>query len=479
MQKTAIDLVSFATTATVEALMHALDAREWNLRPHTAPSSLRAVRGANTAPDNPTPATPLILLIGDQPCDTSCLEQLMRQQRGAVLGVFASDVAAWDRKVLHYCTDFVRWPCSRDELGYRLRRMLSNDVAASVEDASADELASLDLASLNMIGRAPNFLRALTAIRRIAACDAPVLIQGETGTGKELAARAVHYFSERRDYPFIPVNCGALPDSLIENELFGHERGAFTDAKQASAGLIAQAEGGSLFLDEIDTLSAKAQIALLRFLQDRQYRAVGGSVTRQANVRVIAAANADLKLAVAAKQFREDLLFRIDVLSIALPPLRERADDAAMLARHFLASYSEQYARRKRFHPDTLTWIARQAWPGNVRQLQNTVHRAFLLAEGDIVSLHETDPITERRRSGSDRRRQQDFVDGFGAGKGRAIAEFERAFADWALRESNGNVSAAARRAGKERRAFGKLLKKYGIDTQRYRRHDDHDLGNS
>lgn len=461
MQRIAIELVSFATPAAVDAVTHSLDSREWSVQTHPAALWLRA-------PSRRT--DPLILLIGDATCHNDELGNVLRQQRGPVLGVFATDVASWDPRMLRHCTDFVRWPCSSDEFHWRLRRLVCQASTASTPTAAAD-----DLASVNMIGRSPNFLRALNSIRRIADCDAPVLIQGETGTGKELAARAVHYFSKRRDYPFIPVNCGALPDTLIENELFGHEKGAFTDAKESSPGLIAQAEGGTLFLDEIDTLSPKAQVALLRFLQDRQYRAVGGKKNRSANVRVVAAANVNLTLAVAAKQFREDLLFRIDVLSVCLPPLRERGDDSLLLAQHFLNEYCAQYQTTKQFHPETFAWIARQTWPGNVRQLQNAVHRGFLLTDEGAVVLHGAPAApanVERRRRGMDRR-HRDFADGFGAGKGRAIEQFERAFVDWALRESNGNVSAAARRAGKERRAFGKLLKKYDINPHEYRVHRD------
>ena len=461
MQRTAIELVSFAAPAATAAVTDLLDSHEWSVRTNAANRWLQASPGSTH---------PLILLLDKEPSSLDRLGDAMRQRRGPLLGVFAGSVASWDSDILRHCTDFVHWPCSRDELHCRLRR-----IAGCIADNPTQTALADDLAGINMIGASPIFLRALGAIRRIANCDAPVLIQGETGTGKELAARAVHYFSGRRDYPFIPVNCGALPDSLIENELFGHEKGAFTDAKESAPGLIAQADGGTLFLDEIDTLSPKAQIALLRFLQDRHYRPVGGKQLRAANVRLVAAANVNLALAVAAKQFREDLWFRIDVLSISLPPLREREADTVLLARHFLQKLCRESGTAKRFHPDTLAWLARQSWPGNVRQLQNVIQRGFFLADSDVIALHSAAPVVERRRA-MDRRRH-DFGDGFGIGKGRAIAHFERAFVDWALRESRGNVSAAARRAGKERRAFGKLLKKYGIDTRDYRADNDPDAG--
>lgn len=462
MQRTAIDLVSFAAPAATAAIARLLDSQEWSVRTDSGAAWLQTA----------APSThPLVVLFGDEPSSIARLDNAMRQRRGPLFGVFVGTTGSWNSDLVHRCTDFVHWPCSRDELHCRLRRVAGSRGASPL----APTTLANDLASLNMIGASPIFLRAISNIRRTATCDAPILIQGETGTGKELAARAVHYFSGRRDFPFIPVNCGALPDSLVENELFGHEKGAFTDAKEATAGLIAQADGGTLFLDEIDTLSPKAQIALLRFLQDRHYRTVGGKQLRSANVRLVAAANVNLVQAVAAKQFREDLLFRIDVLTIALPPLRERDSDAALLAQHFLQNFCREYRSSKRFHPDTLAWILRQGWPGNVRQLQNVIHRAFLLADSDVIALHGSAPVADRRRA-TDRRRSS-FRDGFGAGKGRAIAQFERAFVDWALRESRGNVSAAARRAGKERRAFGKLLKKYGFETRDYRAPRDPDVG--
>jgi len=181
-----------------------------------------------------------------------------------------------------------------------------------------------DFVRLNLVGESPAFLRALQLVDRISQCDATVLVQGEIGTGKELVARAIHYLGPRRSCAFIAVNCGAIPDSLMESELFGRVRGGFTDAKESRAGVIAQAKGGTLFLDEIDALSQRSQVALLRFLQDREYKPVGGSVVRNAEVRILASSNADLDALVAKGVYRQDLLYRLNVLSIQLPPLRQR-----------------------------------------------------------------------------------------------------------------------------------------------------------
>src|SRR5215470_14387370 len=208
-----------------------------------------------------------------------------------------------------------------------------------------------------MIGQSRAFSDALSLIEKIARYDAPVLIEGETGTGKELAARAIHYGGTRRNGPFIPVNCGAIPDALVENELFGHRRGAYTDAKLEQTGVIAHAEHGTLFLDEVDALTPKSQVILLRFLQDQQYRPLGGSEARSADVRVIAASNASLASLTERGAFRLDLLFRLKVLHITMPPLRDRHGDVAVLSAHFLGACAQRFAAgHKRLHPATADW---------------------------------------------------------------------------------------------------------------------------
>jgi DNA-binding NtrC family response regulator len=291
-----------------------------------------------------------------------------------------------------------------------------------------------------------------------------VLIQGETGTGKELVARALHYLGTRRDKPFIPVNCGALPDTLFESELFGHEKGAFTDARQAQQGLIALAEEGTLFLDEIDSLPLKAQIALLRFLQDRQYRPVGGRVFRQAHVHVIAACNVDLQAQVGKGGFRRDLLYRVNVAQIDLPALRARASDIPLLAEHFVARFNRYYDERpKTLVPSSVAWLENRPWPGNVRELENAIHRAWLVSEGQVLEIgparRPRPPVEEYAALGR-----------FSDEKSRAIDDFERAYLQRLMVLTKGNVTHAARVCGKERRALGRLLKKHGVDVAAYRR---------
>jgi DNA-binding NtrC family response regulator len=317
-----------------------------------------------------------------------------------------------------------------------------------------------DLHRFNLLGTSSQFHQACAHIRKIASVDATVFIAGETGTGKEMAARAIHYLGGRSEKPFIPINCGALAENLVESELFGHERGAFTDAKAAFPGLISEANGGTLFLDEIDSLSLKAQAALLRFLQDWTYRRVGSGVTRQADVRIIVASNADLEKLVEARQFRRDLLYRLNVLMLRMPPLRERAGDALELARIFLIRFSHQYrVPSKALHPDAISFIEQYSWPGNVRELENVVLREFLMCDSHEVRMTVAGAAQADISStaGDDRTP-------FKSAKARAIAEFERRYVHDMLQRSEGNLSRAARLAGQDRSAFGKLARKYGYN---------------
>jgi len=315
----------------------------------------------------------------------------------------------------------------------------------------------------NMVGRSPAFMEMARLILKIGECDAPVLIEGETGTGKELASRAIHYLGSRRDLPFIAVNCGAIPDSLVESELFGHHKGAFTDAKESRSGLITQAHGGTLFLDEIETLSAKGQVTLLRFLQDQQYRPLGSKSAEKADVRIITATNVDLEKLVAKGEFRQDLLFRLKILLLELPPLRERHGDVELLAQHYLKQFSAKYGKpAASLQPETITWMNSYAWPGNVRELENLIHREFLLAEGQHISIKCKANRAEHRKS-IDRRLAQFVNRNFNTAKATAIEDFEKKYLCNLLSLAHGNVTLAAKMAGKERRALGKLLKKHGI----------------
>jgi DNA-binding NtrC family response regulator len=331
-----------------------------------------------------------------------------------------------------------------------------------------------DFAELNLVGRSPEFLEVLELTKRFSACDATVLVQGETGTGKELVARAVHYLSARRNFPFIPVNCGALPDTLVESELFGHARGAFTDARDARRGLIAEAQGGTLFLDEIEVLTPKAQAALLRFLQDLEYRPVGGAVVRDANVRIIAASNANLEELAEETRFRKDLLFRLNVLALNLPPLRKRGRDVVLLAERFLGRLERQYRTQpKSIHPDAVSRLTEHPWPGNVRELENLIHREFLMTDEPVIRLHCLAPAGERRKDMREAASSRMTESRFQEAKASAIARFERAYIVELLARTRGNISLAARVSGKERSRLGKLVKKYGIERTSFEHHPE------
>ncbi|MBA2483746.1 MAG: sigma-54-dependent Fis family transcriptional regulator [Nitrosomonas sp.] len=320
-----------------------------------------------------------------------------------------------------------------------------------------------------MIGQSKIFLDTLRLIEKISNCNAPVVIEGETGTGKELAARAIHYGGSRHEYPFVPINCGAIPDALVENELFGHKQGAYTGAQSGSAGLVTQAQHGTLFLDEIDTLTSKAQVTLLRFLQDYLYRPLGSGEARVADVRVVVASNADLEKKVKDGVFRLDLLHRLKMLSLKLPPLRERQGDILLLAQHFLRISAERFKRgNKTLHPESVVWLDQHDWPGNIRELENLIFREYLLEDDAVI--HFKFPVipSGERRIVPERRHAKLIAIDFHSAKSHEIEKFEQGYLKEALMKARGNVTKAAKLAGKERRAFGKLLKKYGLDKRLY-----------
>lgn len=327
------------------------------------------------------------------------------------------------------------------------------------------------MTSVTLLGASPAFTAAIALIEKMAALPAPVMLEGETGTGKELAARAIHYGGVRRDFPFVPVNCGTIPDTLIESELFGYSKGAFTDARADTPGLVTAADGGTLFLDEVDALSPKAQVAVLRFLQDGSYRPVGSRVERKANVRIIAATNAPLDTLTTAGGFRLDLLYRLRILSLRLPPLREREDDAMLLARAFLERCRAEYrCRVERLDETSCDWFRRYPWPGNVRELEGLVYREAMVSDGDILRLSPPSGLVGERRRAGDRRGASFDGLSYAHAKSRALEQFDRQYLDSLMEQTMGNVSQAARLSGKERRALGKLLKKNGIDSGRYGR---------
>jgi two-component system, NtrC family, response regulator GlrR len=336
-------------------------------------------------------------------------------------------------------------------------------VTASCGHDQGNQTLALAAAQHGMIGNSASFLDLMQQIAKISSTDASVLIEGETGVGKELAARAIHYSSTRRGKPFISLNCGAIPESLIESELFGHARGAFTDAKTTRAGVVTQAHGGTLFLDEIDSLPSKGQVALLRFLQDRRYRPVGQSTELSSDSRIVAATNQPLQDLVERRAFRSDLMYRLNIFRLQVPALRDRKTDIVLLAKHFLALYCKRYQMPlKSFHSDSWVWMMRYAWPGNVRELESVIHRNVLLSDAGEIVLQECQSSPCLPLPAMDNHQIPNFQNA----KAKAIAEFEKTYLVTLLKEAHGNVSEAARLACKERRSIGKMLKKYGIEKE-------------
>ena len=317
-----------------------------------------------------------------------------------------------------------------------------------------------------LVGVAPCFVEAVRNLPAIAKSDATVLITGETGTGKELVARAIHYLSSRAAHPFVPLNCGSFPDSLMEVELFGHERGAFTDAHTRRKGLLAQAEGGTLFLDEVDTLPFKAQVDLLRFLQDKSYRMVGSGEEVRANVRVLAASNAPLIQLSQSGKFRADLYYRLCVFDIHLPSLRQREEDIPALAQHFLVKHAPLASPVPTLSSGALADLMSREWPGNVRELENAIVRGIHLSSTGIIGPGDLSlPASSQRAVALD---SLGKLRAFQASKREVIESFERSYLTRFMTEHHGNVSVAARAAGKERRDLGRLLKKYHLDSRAF-----------
>jgi len=322
-----------------------------------------------------------------------------------------------------------------------------------------------------LVGRSPAHQKLLAQIRRVAPADVEVLLSGPTGVGKELYARLLHKLSPRSAEAFVPVNCGAVPSDLFENELFGHVGGAFTGARPRAEGLVTEADRGTLFLDEVDSLAPAAQVKLLRLIQEKEYRRLGESRTRQADIRIVAATNADLLTAVREKRFREDLFFRLRVIPIEVPPLRERREDIPPL----LASYVAQCAKSYGLPPVTFTRAALErmhtyAWPGNVRELENCVRYLTCLRLSGPVDVDDL-PLLKGEGEPAPCFEEPDLTNlPLRDAKREVVTRFERAYLERALDESRGNIARAARQSGKARRAFFELMRKHGLTAASFGR---------
>jgi two-component system, NtrC family, response regulator GlrR len=353
--------------------------------------------------------------------------------------------------------DFMTAPLKAFEVLPRAWRLLQQ----SDHSRKLTETLRTGLGLKQLIGQSPGFLLQVEKIPLIARCEANVLITGETGSGKELYARAIHYCSSRAGGPFVPVNCGAIPVDLVENELFGHQSGAYTGAVTLQTGLIEAASGGTLLLDEIDCLPALAQVKLLRFLQEKEYRPLGSAKMRHADVRIIAASNLNLEETVASGKLRQDLYYRLNIISLNLPPLRERREDIPLLAQHFLVKYANEFANGvHEISPEALHTLMLYGWPGNVRELEHVIERGVLMCEGPI--LRGSDVSLGSLQSGARPESLQQA-------KAREIARFEKGYVEALLRVSGGNITRAALVAKKNRRAFWQLIQKHQIDVKRFK----------
>ena len=347
-----------------------------------------------------------------------------------------------------------------DELEARIARALKLRILES-ENKTLKQQLNKKFGLENIIGESEPMQNVMDIVRQVAPSRATVLIQGESGTGKELLAKAIHQLSPRSGHPMVTVHCAALSPTLLESELFGHEKGAFTGAHERRIGRFEQAEGGTLFLDEIGEIDETTQVKLLRFLGERTYERVGGSKTLSADVRVVAATNKNLKELVANGEFREDFYFRLGVVELWAPPLRERASDIPMLALSFLREFAEENAKPVTdFTADALEAVIRYAWPGNVRELRTAVEHAVVLARGEMIELAGL-PQSVRNRGVIQDEKQLAWphVD-----KSVTLEEAEKQLIIRTLKECRGNRTTAARNIGISRRTLHRKLNRYGLE---------------
>jgi DNA-binding NtrC family response regulator len=316
-----------------------------------------------------------------------------------------------------------------------------------------------------ILGRSKAVQKVRKQIENIACCNVTVLISGECGTGKELAARAIHYLSDRSCNPFVPVNCGAIPENLFENELFGHRKGAFTDANSNQEGLVKQAREGTLFLDEVGVITPYIQVKLLRLLQDKEYKPLGDSKPRKADIRIVAATNKALYTLVDEGSFREDLFFRLNIVALFIPPLRDRKEDIPLLAEYFLKKYSTKYRKTlKKISGEAMAAMKTYLWPGNIRELENKIQNAIVMVEKQQITVNDLDFSTGKSRD----QKKLTRIKRFREAKQIALDEFEKKYLKDLMAAHQGNVVRAAYNAGKSRTALWNLLAKHHLHPHQF-----------
>jgi two-component system, NtrC family, response regulator GlrR len=352
--------------------------------------------------------------------------------------------------------DFIIPPLNQLSVLPRLWRLMDT----TTEEEGLIQRLKEKLGLHQFVGKNPAFVEELQKIPVVAKYHVGVLISGETGTGKELIARAIHYLSPQGNKPFVPVHCGAIPAELAENELFGHEQGAFTGAHSRQLGLIQEANEGTIFFDDVDCLPLSVQMKLLRFLQEKEYRRLGSAQRQIARVRVLAASNTSLAAKVASGDFRQDLYYRLKIVTLHLPPLRQRPEDILPLAQHFLVKYATEFEKPVAgFSEAALQKLCVHNWPGNVRELENVIASAVILCNRSILT--EQDLVLSHNTQGIQESYQQ--------AKKKVVEEFDKRYVQALLALHKGNISKAASAAQKNRRAFWAIVRKHNIDVQRFK----------
>ena len=378
------------------------------------------------------------------------------------VGALALDLPFKPRRDYDYLVRTLKLVASMVGQAIRVERLLDTERQRLIEENThlREELRErYDFSKI--VGTSGPMRQVYEQIAQVARANTTVLVRGESGTGKELIAHAIHYSSPRAKKPFIKVSCAALPDSLIESELFGYEKGAFTGAQARKKGRFEMAEGGTIFLDEIGDINLSTQVKLLRVLQEREFERLGGTEPVKVNVRLIAATNADLEKAIAAGTFREDLHYRLDVFTIHVPPLRERKPDILLLVDHFLEKYSIEHGHQvKRISTPAIDMLMSYHWPGNVRELENAIERAVLVCDDSVVHPHHLPPTLQTAEA-SGTVADVSLAD--------AVAAYERTLIQDALKTARGNASRAAKLLHSTERIISYKIRKLGIDRSRFR----------
>ncbi|MDO8948763.1 MAG: sigma-54 dependent transcriptional regulator [Desulfocapsaceae bacterium] len=367
--------------------------------------------------------------------------------------------------------DFFEKPFDNNKISQVVTRALERTYLLR-ENLHLQQRLSSTSALTGFIGHSLPLRRTIDLLSRLGQSDATVLIRGESGTGKEVAARTIHAMSKRAEKKMITINCPALPEHILESELFGYCRGAFTGADHDKTGLFLEADGSTIFLDEIADLPLGLQTKLLRVLQEKEIQPLGQTKTFKVDVRVLAATNQDLEAKMAKGEFREDLFYRLNVMTVTLPTLTEIKEDIPLLAQHFLVMYAQEYDREgMEFTPEALQFLMRKQWKGNVRQLQNIINRAVLLSDSRKITPHELTSFEDNGKNGETQSQVPACVYQlpYRQAKEKVIAPFTSSYLRHCLTGSKGNVSAAAKTSGMERQAFQRLMRRYQIDADTFR----------